>query len=151
MHPPLICFAIIYEGEGKVRTENGKLLDFHHADKFSLMKVLITVTQTDHPHRMKVWVEPFQRLAGRGQSPRRLRRGETFHTAFLWFFLWPTFPKKERNESGSVTLRKSSPFFLAKLPQKEPKTASYGALPRTPPPFEKGGRKLSSERAWPFG
>ena len=39
------------------------MLDFCGADKFSLMKVMITVTQTDHPHRMKVWVEPFQRLA----------------------------------------------------------------------------------------
>ncbi len=56
MHPPLICFAIIYEGEGKVRTANGKLLDFYGADKLTLMKVLITVTQTNHPHRMKVLI-----------------------------------------------------------------------------------------------
>ena len=33
MHPPLFCFAIIYESRSKVRTRNGKLLDFCGADK----------------------------------------------------------------------------------------------------------------------
>ena len=37
------------------------MLDFCSSDKFSLMKVLITVTQTDHPHRMKVFASLFSK------------------------------------------------------------------------------------------
>ena len=33
MHPPLFCFAIIYENRSKVRTRNRKLLDFMSWDK----------------------------------------------------------------------------------------------------------------------
>ena len=31
-----------------------------------------------------------------GNAPSRARRREILDSAFLWFFLWPTFPKKER-------------------------------------------------------
>ena len=31
-----------------------------------------------------------------GNAPSRARRREILDPAFLWFFLWPTFPKKER-------------------------------------------------------
>jgi len=80
------------------------------------------------------------------QRPPRLRRGEISFTAFLWFFLWPTAPKKERNELGRVTLKKFSPFFLAPRAQKEPKTpkksfasaeATKASRPRPAQTFEK--------------
>jgi len=57
-------------------------------------------------------------------------------------------------------VRKPIPFFLTEQPQKEPKTAyqefracgrDEGYAPSTAPPFEKGGRKLSSCGGRPFG
>ncbi|MBO5842057.1 MAG: hypothetical protein J6R46_03575, partial [Clostridia bacterium] len=54
--------------------------------------------------------------------------------------------EKVRNGSGYATLRKFSPFFLAKLPQKEPKTAlekfracgrDLGRCPKSLQTFEK--------------
>ena len=93
MHPPLICFAIIYEGEGKIRTANGKLLDFCGADKLSRMKVLITVTQTDHPHRMKVLIKLFQKFAQvEGAKPSSRPQARNF-SAFLVLFA-PAVPKR---------------------------------------------------------
>ncbi len=91
MRPPLFCFAIIYEGEDRVRTRNGKLLDFCGADKFSLMKVLTTATQTDPPHRMKVFDRPFyKKVAGAwGRAP---------NYAVFWFF-FAAAPSKKNGES----------------------------------------------------
>jgi len=50
-------------------------------------------------------------------------------------------------------VRRPFPFFLWRnRPKKEPKKGRfYGALPHTPPPFEKGGRKLSSCGGDPLG
>jgi len=67
---------------------------------------------------MKVFDRPFfKKVAGRGQSPRRARRRETF-SAFLFcqaFFFAPEVSKKKAGkESGHATLRKLSPFFLGK-------------------------------------
>ena len=139
MHPPLICFAIIYEGEGKVRTANGKLLDFCGADKLSRIKVFASLfSKSDCPSK---GAQPLVASAGAKHSRRLICEANTFLFA-------PAVPKRTEKIFSTFPfvfyMRTLFPFFLAKLPQKEPKTASYGALPRTPPPFEKGGRKLSS-------
>jgi len=65
---------------------------------------------------------------GSGQRP-------VYRRSFWYFFLRLHSQEKVRNELGDVTLRKFSPFFLSKELQKEPKTASCGALPHTPVAF----------------
>jgi len=81
---------------------------------------------------MKVLIKLFQKFAGRGRSPRRARRRETF-SAFLFcqaFCFAPEVSKKKAGkELGHVTLRNFSPFFLSKELQKEPKTAWLGFVP----------------------
>ena len=82
--------------------------------------------------------------------------------SFWFFFLRLHSQEKERNELGHVTLRKFSPYFsltpLAqrKVPKETPRKfrlcgGDQGLCPWSPPPFEKGGRKLSSCGGGPLG
>ncbi|MBQ2805840.1 MAG: hypothetical protein IJF08_02195 [Clostridia bacterium] len=120
---------------------------------------MITVTQTDHLRRMKVWVEPFQRLAGRGQSPRRARRREFFLAVFLVLFLRLLAQKKNGENFINVTHPNPSPAFFFDTAGAKKKAwqrrnaenmsrlrARLGALPQVPATIFKKGRSKNFTR-----